>query len=224
MNFLSLFMRIRTAVFATMILSSLAWSTVLCVELSLRWDVSQPSQRNLVFLLIFVNSSTSIILPTMLTMQFKAWLEVVRLVFLLSLQIGFAALFTVWSPTFSCLDGTSDCRSINTFILAGSWVNPSILICYSVLLVALRCWVRLHPEAAIYSEKRQSELPMMSPPDESQTQVKVPSGLFEALAPAMAPLSVQPATGSFKRGSSPPDSGAPRRSSGRLSKRLPSWF
>jgi len=225
----SLLLKIRTAAFSLMMLTSLSWSAVLIVELFLRWDISDKSQRDLVLILILINSSTSIMLPVLLIMQFKVWWDGVRVFFLLIFHIGTAVLFTVWNPTFLCSAGDNDCRRVNMYILVGSWINPALLLLYLVCLTTMLYWRK---QVSALPEKRVSELPMMSPPPDQLrisskafTPLAVFSGIADGAAPSLPFIPVaQNGLDHGRRQSSQAEEQLSPRSSGRLSKRLPKWF
>ncbi|PCH38123.1 hypothetical protein WOLCODRAFT_136054 [Wolfiporia cocos MD-104 SS10] len=226
------FLRIRTVAFFSIMLLSLVWCTLLCVEAFLRYDESDPSQRNLVLVLILVNSVAAVALPALILMRFNAKFEGVRLFFILIFLVGTAALFTVWNPTFMCYGTENVCRRIDLFILILSWVNPALLVIYSAGLVAISYWRVRHPESPVLTEKRQSELPIMSPPPES---MRTSSGMFGAgltiqsdrhngVVPPLPSSYNQAVSEQGKRRSSQLIDDISPRSSARLSKSRPKWF
>ncbi|OBZ75304.1 hypothetical protein A0H81_04149 [Grifola frondosa] len=173
------FFKIRNVAFACIIAVSLVWAILLCVEISTRYDVSDPSQRNLVGVLIFINAVTSIMLPILLIAEFRAWLDAARLVFLLLVHVGTAALFTAWNPGFTCPNQTGDavgvCQLINMYILLGSWVIPAMLVWYSAVLGVMFYLRSRYPVPPKMPEKRESELPMMLPSRHASTMMSPPA-------------------------------------------------
>ncbi|KAH9934664.1 uncharacterized protein B0H18DRAFT_977622 [Fomitopsis serialis] len=178
-----IFSKVRLIAFALMTMLSLVGTTLLCVELFVREDVTVDSQRNIVLLLILINSFTSIMFPAMLLIQYTPLWEAVRLICLVFFQIGTSAIYTAWFSAFRCPDPVATCRRINMAILASVWVIPTLLLIYSGVLAAMVYWGWKHPEfqTVILREKRESELPMMSPPPE---QLRVRSSAFAGLLEA----------------------------------------
>ncbi|CCL98445.1 uncharacterized protein FIBRA_00442 [Fibroporia radiculosa] len=239
MNELSIFFKFRAAVFnfshqpnvVLITFISLVFTTLLCVELFVRWDASDSSQRKLVLVLVLINSCTSVVLPALFIVPFKSWLDGVQVFSLFLFQLGTAVIFTLWSPTFLCPGQatTTTCRQINVSILVGSWVTPTLLLVYAVgwAVLLFRNW--RHAGVLTLPEKRQSELPMMSPPPDPESRMgslSIPSGIFDGAAP---PLPPQSSTGLFtsnspKHKSSSEEDRSTTRSSARLSKPIPKWF
>jgi len=128
-------MKLRTGTFCCMTLVSLTWLVLLSIELFLRWDVSDPAQRSLTVMLVLINTITVILLPALLIVQFRAWLDVARMLLLLFGHFGPAIAFTIGNKRFTCPDDTPDdngvCQLVNLYILLGSWVIPALLLVYS---------------------------------------------------------------------------------------------
>ncbi|KZT11263.1 uncharacterized protein LAESUDRAFT_809233 [Laetiporus sulphureus 93-53] len=226
------FLKIRIAAFSVIMLISLVWSTLICVELFLRRNDSDQSLRDFLLVFLIVNSVTAIVLPALLLVQFRASIDGSRLFILLVFQIGSAALYTAFYIKTSCPDNDSVniCRQINTCVLACSWVNPVLLLSYAgCLFVTVQFGVR-KPASLIVPEKRQSELPMMSPPPPS---TRFSSSLIPGPPPAILsygrsvpPVPPLPSSRRTSAGGSRRESigDASRRSSKRLSKRLQKVF
>ncbi|TFY65474.1 hypothetical protein EVJ58_g1961 [Rhodofomes roseus] len=256
---------------ALMTMLSLVGTTLLCVELFVRVDVTDNSQRNIVLLLILINSCTSIMFPAMLLVQYTPLWEAARLLCLVFFQIGSSGVFTAWYAAFRCPDpGTlpesfmaeqsaytdtvATCRRINMAILASVWVIPTLrelwlglklqntanlrpitVLMYSGTLAAMVYWGWKHPEfqTAVLREKRESELPMMSPPPE---QLRIRSSTFADLLEAGGMGSKAPdvpvpplphAPEAQKRNSAQSAKSTSSRSSnssGRLTKGKPKYF
>ncbi|KAL6305400.1 hypothetical protein BKA93DRAFT_749198 [Sparassis latifolia] len=268
----SAFLKLRTMAFAIIMLTSLVWTTLLSVWLFIKWDISDSSQREIVVVFIVANWLSAVILPTMLTVDFRAWVDAAPLLALLFLHVGTAIIYTLSFSQFSCppqsgyiavpgpnsgvtyltpptIDTAASCRDINLVILCGSWVNPAlrevpsftcgrvliirsafIVLAYAIYLGVVLIWRSQDPEAFESFEKRQSELPMMLPPQrvsantftsidhQSNDQSNGIDGSSQLpwLAPAMQPASRD------NRDLESDDSSP--RSSGRLSKPLPKYF
>ncbi|KZT68191.1 hypothetical protein DAEQUDRAFT_728240 [Daedalea quercina L-15889] len=233
----SVFTKVRVVAFVLMTLLSLVGTALLCVELFVRVDVTVDSQRNIVLLLILINSCTSIMFPAMLIIQYTPLWEAVRLLCLVFFQTGTSGVFTAWYSEFTCPNPVATCRRINTAILASVWVIPSLLLLYSAALATMVYWGWKHPEfqVALVREKRESELPMMSPPPE-QLRIRsstfadlLESGNLDTKIPGM-PVPVPPLTNlpsKEKRNSSQSSKSTSSRSSnssGRLAKSRPKYF
>jgi len=113
--------------------------------LFLRWDVSSSSERYFLFLFLGVDTLTVIMLPILLLVEFRTWLDAARLLLLLVCHIGIASSFVIWNPTIPCPDDTSNsrhvCHLLNVYIIMVSWVPPLLLILYGIGLAtyAWRC-------------------------------------------------------------------------------------
>ncbi|KAI0673047.1 hypothetical protein C8Q78DRAFT_1123016 [Trametes maxima] len=187
------FFRVRAAVFGVMMLVSLLWTILLSVEVFLLYDKSDASQRNFVGVLIFINALTAMLLPALLIVQFRPWLDAARLLFLILAHFGVGGLFTAWQSSFKCPTESNAehdrCRSINLAIMICSWVVPALLTWYSAFLAVMYYWRRDHPKPANV-EKHLSDLPMM-----------LPSRKPSLRRPSVAPVS--PAAGPSHRVSVP---------------------
>ncbi|GBE82028.1 predicted protein [Sparassis crispa] len=244
----SAFLKLRTMAFAIIMLTSLVWTTLLSVWLFIKWDISDSSQREIVVVFIVANWLSAVILPTMLTVDFRAWVDAAPLLALLFLHVGTAIIYTLSFSQFSCppQNTAASCRDINLVILCGSWVNPAlrevpsftcgrvliirgafIVLAYVIYLGVVLIWRSQDPEAFESFEKRQSELPMMLPPQRvsantftsihhDQSNGVDGSSQLPWLAPAMQPASRD--NQDLESDDSSP------RSSGRLSKPLPKYF
>jgi len=136
----ALFLKLRLAMFSLTTLISLIWVILLSCVLFLRWDVSSLSERSFLLLFLGIDALTTVMLPVLLLVTFRTWLDGARLLLLLICHIGIAALFVVWNPTILCPDDTPDsqgvCRHLNVYILIASWVPPSLLILYGIGLAS----------------------------------------------------------------------------------------
>ncbi|KAI0831487.1 hypothetical protein BC628DRAFT_1353882 [Trametes gibbosa] len=165
MEFGRAFFKVRTVSFLVTMLVSLLWTALLSVEVFLLYDQSDPAQRDFVGVLIFINALTAILLPSLLIVRFRLWLDAARLLFLLLANFGIAGLFTARSSTFECpLQHIENklCRSVNLAIMICSWLVPALLVWYSAFLAAMYYWRRDHPPMDS-PEKRLSDLPIMVP-------------------------------------------------------------
>ncbi|KAI0362303.1 hypothetical protein OH77DRAFT_1390131 [Trametes cingulata] len=164
------FFKVRTIAFVVLCLVSLLWTTLLSVELFVLYDKSDPSQRNFVGVFIFINALTAILMPALLIVQFRPWLDAARLFFLLLVHFGTAILFTTWNSTFMCpTEERTRCRDVNLAIMICSWVVPALLVWYSAFLTVMYYWRKEHPPTEEL-EKRLSDLPMMLPSRRTSTR------------------------------------------------------
>ncbi|KAJ8597962.1 hypothetical protein M405DRAFT_802817 [Rhizopogon salebrosus TDB-379] len=128
------FFRVRAVTFTCIILISLLWTVLLSVEAYARWDDADSCSRSLTAVFILTNTATILIVPFLLLLEFRVWLDVARLLLLMTIQIGSAAAFTYWNPQIQCPDQTSDqlgvCKLINMYTLMACWLVPAILIVY----------------------------------------------------------------------------------------------
>jgi len=139
--------------------------------LFLRWDVSSQSERSFLFIFLVIDTLTVIMLPVLLLVKFRTWLDGARLLLLLTFHIGMAVSFVIWIPTITCPDDTPDdrgvCQLLNALIVIASWAPPFLLILYGVGL-------------AIYSWRYASNPPKLSSTDEETGSVQ-PSSLSDPI-------------------------------------------
>ncbi|KAI0341795.1 hypothetical protein BDW22DRAFT_274125 [Trametopsis cervina] len=131
-----IFMKLRAIAFSCMLFVGLVWLVLLSVELFLRWDISDPAQRSLVVVFVMIETVTVILLPAMLIVPFRVWLDATRMLALVLAHYGVAIAFTVKNASFVCPDQTLDddgvCELIDTYIMLGSWVIPGLLLAYLI--------------------------------------------------------------------------------------------
>ncbi|KAG0705901.1 hypothetical protein DFH29DRAFT_904213 [Suillus ampliporus] len=135
------FFKVRAITFTCIILISFLWVVLLSVEAYARWDISDSCSRSLMAVFILTNTTTILILPFLLLLEFRVWLDAARILLLMTAQIGSAAAFTYWNPQIQCPDQTADqlgvCKLINIYTLMGSWIVPAILILYASYFAAM---------------------------------------------------------------------------------------
>jgi len=128
------FMKARTVAFSCILLTSLLWTFLLCLVIFFRWEVSPPLERSLVVILLCTNVVTVIMVPLLLLLMFRVWLDVARSLLLLVLHTGSAAAFSYCNAYFTCPSQNPDqegiCRLINIYIIFASWVIPALLLMY----------------------------------------------------------------------------------------------
>jgi len=211
-----LFLKLRLAMFALTTLICLVYVILLSCLLFLRWDVSSQSERSFLFIFLVIDTLTVIILPVLLLVKFRTWLDGARLLLLLTCHIGMATLFAIWIPTISCPDDTPDdrgvCQLFNALILITSWVPPFLLILYGVGLT-------------IYSWRYAGRPPKPSSANGEAGNVQ-PSLLSDPVTEPRDPSLMEHPSGLLSPLSSPSPRDSRRESTrkSRLGKRLPDHF
>jgi len=234
------FQRARAIAFSCISFTSLLWIILLCLEIFWHWDLSDHSERSLILVMLLTNTTTVIMLPVLILLPFRPWLDAVRFMFLLVAHIGTAAVFAYWNPKFGCPTQIPDqeglCKLLHMYILIGSWVNPALLMAYAFGL-ALMVYRRSRQDTIMVQSKtnlkndeesrirRQSILPVMQPDVVQQS----PSTIVPPNASKM-PVRTLRTSGqrSYSEGreksSLSTDSRFSTSTAGRLSKRLPAWY
>ncbi|KAI0054001.1 hypothetical protein FA95DRAFT_1600502 [Auriscalpium vulgare] len=233
------FLRLRTIAFSLTTFICFVWIILLSILLSLRWDISSPSERSFIGLFLVVDTITVIVLPLLILTRFRTWLDSARLLLLLVCHMGLAVAFAVWTPSIPCPNQTSDdrgvCQVLNVYINMASWVPPALLITYGICL-AVYTWRyasvprtedTIDDEEAVKSGRGHGSLPIMPPPlsaswpNSMADFVMAPPSLGSAQSP---PSSHRPSLVSSKDVVDEKGSRKSSRKSTRLSKRLPDHF
>ncbi|KAI0005976.1 hypothetical protein BJV74DRAFT_801240 [Russula compacta] len=123
------FLKLRLAMFSFTTLICLIWVILLSCVLFLRWEVISLSERSFLYIFLGIDTLTVIMLPILLLVKFRTWLDGARLLLLLICHVGMAASFTIWSPTISCPDD-GVCQLLNVYVIISSWIPPCLLILY----------------------------------------------------------------------------------------------
>ncbi|KIJ16694.1 hypothetical protein PAXINDRAFT_180037, partial [Paxillus involutus ATCC 200175] len=130
-----IFFKVRAITFTCIIIFSFLWLVLLSVEIFTRWSISDATSRSLMTVFVLTNTTTIIMLPILLLVGFRIWLDAARLFLLLIAQTGAATAFTYWNPQIQCPDQTTDdmgvCKLINVYTVMACWVIPAILVLYS---------------------------------------------------------------------------------------------
>ncbi|KAH7914975.1 hypothetical protein BJ138DRAFT_1123041 [Hygrophoropsis aurantiaca] len=183
------FLKVRASTFVCIISFSFLWIVLLSVEMFTRWDISDLSCRSLMAILALTNTVTVIVLPVLLLLPFRVWLDAARLLLLLVIQIGSAAAFTYWNPKFHCPDQSADqlgvCKLINVYTVMGCWIIPALLVIYTTNFT-LVVYHQSRTSAVVFSkaecfEGRSSILPIMDP---ERAQYRPSESLEKVLTPA----------------------------------------
>jgi len=207
--------------FSLTTLICLLWVILLSCTLFTRWDVSSQTERSFLMLFLGIDALTMIMLPILLLVKFRTWLDGARLLLLLVCHIGIALSFAVWYPTISCPDDTPDdrgiCQLLNVYIIMSSWVPPLLLILYGVCL-ALYTWrtaSRPREPSQIDGEMGGSEPGLYDIPADGPGELSTP--VLRSLSGDFLSSFAGTGSGDSRRGS-----GQQRKS--RLEKRLPEHF
>jgi len=167
-----LFLKMRACAFGIISLLSFTWITLLCVVAYTRFTLSSRPEQTFIVVLLIINLLTVILLPVMLILRFRSWLDAVRMLSLLICHIGIAATYTVWVPKMPCSSSNGDeagvCELVNTYTLIGTWVIPTLLIVYCCCL-ALMVYRRRGRLAAEALEPKQTSDSSPSLVSDSQT-------------------------------------------------------
>jgi len=221
------FLKARVVAFSCILFTSLLWVVLLSVVAFWRWDLTPSLERSLIIILLCTNLVTMITVPLLLLLQFRVWLDVARLLFLLVAHVGSAAAFAYCNSFFTCPNQTTDqegaCRFVNMCILLACWVNPFWLFCYAAGLSYLLYCRSSQPTQSLQFEKVEDEeaslgrvatLPIIQPD----------RGLRIVVPAADEVVSNSGELVSASHWSSPLDSDSrDTRSSGRLSKPQQTW-
>lgn len=142
-----LFVRLRTTIFCCINFICFTWIILYSVVIFLQWEAMDPSERALISVMSIVNVITLFTLLILLLLEFRVWLDVARICFLLVAQIGTAGAFVYWRPLFHCEEKVGDeqglCSIISFYGLISSWISPVLLILYLTAL-AVRAYHRHH--------------------------------------------------------------------------------
>jgi len=169
-----LFLKLRLAMFSLTTLICFIWVILLSCVLFLRWQVSSLPERSFLFIFLGIDTLTVTMLPVLLLVKFRTWLDAARLLLLLVCHIGIAASFVIWYPTipcpndseFSCYPGgiflltdvqapddRGVCQLINVYIIMASWVPPLLLILYGVGLATYTWRYASRPQGPLLADE-----------------------------------------------------------------------
>jgi len=138
----SMFLWIRSIVFSCIMFLCFLWIVLLSVVLFAQWDMTNRTERTLIFIMLVVDSITVIMLPLLLLQSFRPWLDAARFFLLIILHTGVAGLFTYKSHGFQCssaqsMDQRAVCNLIVLYVIIASWVVAACIICYACGLAIL---------------------------------------------------------------------------------------
>jgi len=154
-----LFLKLRACAFGIISLLSFIWITLLCVVAYTRFTLSSRPEQTFIIVLLLVNLLTVILLPSMLLLRFRSWLDAVRMLTLLTCHVGIATTYAAWVPNIPCSSSNGDeqgvCELVNTYTLIATWIIPALLIVYCCCL-ALMVYRRRRRVAAEALEPKQT--------------------------------------------------------------------
>jgi len=138
------FVKARVVAFSCILITSFLWVILLSLLVFLRWDASPSLQRSLAVILLLTNAITVILVPILLIIRFRVWLDIPRLLFLLVIHIGSAVAWTYCNASITCPNTNPDqegvCKLINVYILLFCWVNPALLLAYAAGFCYMLYW------------------------------------------------------------------------------------
>ncbi|KIP08183.1 hypothetical protein PHLGIDRAFT_19020 [Phlebiopsis gigantea 11061_1 CR5-6] len=244
------FRKFRAVSFTCIAVVALAWTALTCVVLYMHWGDADRTQSSLIVVLLCVNVVTVILIPALILVEFRVWLDAARMAFLLLAHFCAAVGFTLWATKYQC-PTTDDgiCSLMNIYVLLASWVNPLLILTYSTCLaVGARRRYNVSFPSPSTEEKYDIEQPLPTPTTAGLPIMEVPRSQRGSLAStvhkhmsarmsrqpwltALPPLSAPPlplAEPGMESPSSKDDASSSKRkstrSSARLSKPLPSKF
>jgi len=177
---LPVFYKARSIFFACIIVVCLVWIVLFSVDLFARWDSIDVFDRSLISIFILTDTITVIMLPILLILHFRVWLDAARLFFLLTIHISSAGVFTSqqMSPVQGCFSKESNelaiCKVMSTLTLVACWMVPALLILYAGFLSCVVCLSSrlnesdVEPDTILENKKKDAShhaslLPLMGP-------------------------------------------------------------
>ncbi|KAG7092363.1 hypothetical protein E1B28_008722 [Marasmius oreades] len=134
MEYSAVFIKARAIAFSLVAFISFTWTVLLCVVLTLQWDVMDKPEKSFVAVMIVLNVLTMFLLLILLVLRFRPWLDGARCLFVLAAHITTAAWFLSWSPKFRCETGNLDkegtCGLLIVYMVLASWVIPTLVLLY----------------------------------------------------------------------------------------------
>ncbi|KAF9652840.1 hypothetical protein BDM02DRAFT_3265871 [Thelephora ganbajun] len=240
-----LFLRLRAWAFGIISLLSFTWITLLCVLAYTRFTLSSRPEKTFIVVLLLINLVTVILLPVMLLLRFRPWLDVARMLTLLTCHIGVAATYVVWVPNMQCSSSNVDekgiCELVNAYMLIGAWFIPALLIVYCCCLALMVYRRRRRLAAEALEPKQTTGSPSLVPdsqtltataesnmPQKPNLSIAVPSrSHLSHISPSLAPStpSVYSTQASVYGGvaETPKSTRSEKACSSRLSKPVPNW-
>lgn len=228
-------------------LLSFTWITLLCVVAYTRFTVSSRPEQTFIVILLLINLLTVILLPVMLLLRFRSWLDAVRMLTLLTCHIGVAAAYAAWVPNMPCSSSNGDetgvCELVNTYTLIGVWIIPVLLIVYCCCLALMVHRRRRRLDAEDLESKQVTSSPSLVSDSQNSTAttqssisqkpnltitVPPPRSHLSRVSPSLAPstpsvYSIQTSIYGGVVETEPKSAWSENTRNSRLSKPMPNW-
>ncbi|KAF9567524.1 hypothetical protein CPC08DRAFT_703066 [Agrocybe pediades] len=98
-------------------------------------------ERSLLLVMMLIDTITVVMLPMLLLVPFRPWLDAARLFFLAVSHLGIALLFVLKTSSFKCTSSNVDeeaiCSLILLYVTVTVWFVPALVIGYSCGLAFL---------------------------------------------------------------------------------------
>ncbi|KAL0573272.1 hypothetical protein V5O48_008679 [Marasmius crinis-equi] len=130
MEYSPVFIKARAVAFSLIAFISFAWTVLLTVALTLKWNEMGKPEKSFIGVMIVLNIITMFLLLILLVRKFRPWLDGARCLFILATHLTTAAGFASWVPRFQCPERNGDeegiCELLVVYILIASWVIPAL--------------------------------------------------------------------------------------------------
>ncbi|KAK0459615.1 uncharacterized protein EV420DRAFT_1641819 [Desarmillaria tabescens] len=135
MDYSPAFLKIRAIGLGLISFLSLLAIILFCIQIFTQWDTTISSERYMIILMLLTHTVTVIMLPILILVSFRPWLDAIRFLFLLVIHISTATTFTYWFPRYACPANATQreqCRLYNIYILVLSWIVTAHVIIYVI--------------------------------------------------------------------------------------------
>lgn len=135
MDYSPAFLKIRAIGLGLILFLSLLAVILFCIQIFVQWDTTVSSERYMIILMLLTHTVTAIMLPILILVSFRPWLDAIRFLFLLVIHISTDTTFTYWFPRYACPANATQrkqCRLFNIYILVLSWIVTAHLIIYVI--------------------------------------------------------------------------------------------
>jgi len=157
--------------------------TLLCVVAYTRFSLSSQPEQTFIVVLLLINLLTVVLLPVMLLLRFRAWLDAVRMLSLLTCHIGIAVAYTIWVPNMPCSSSNGDetgvCELVNTYTLIGTWIIPVLLIVYCCCLALMVYRRKRRFAAEAFGSKQSTSSPSLVSDSQTSTTATAQSSVSQ---------------------------------------------
>ncbi|KAK0483514.1 hypothetical protein IW261DRAFT_1463672 [Armillaria novae-zelandiae] len=135
MDYSPAFLKIRAIGLGLISFLSLLAIILFCIQIFVQWDTTASSERYMIILMLLTHTVTVIMLPILILVSFRPWLDAIRFLFLLVVHISTDTTFTYWFPRYACPENATQreqCRLFNIYILVLSWIVTAHVIIYVI--------------------------------------------------------------------------------------------